>query len=291
MTAIRPLPAGPSSLRRMVTSQSDVFLAGHHAASSDVMGRGASQSNRRPSGTDSSVARTARSSWHADSVPTRAGTMSTKATSHFGPSRPMSIVQKPSPAKTRSRSEAGTSPGKSFPPRNMGPGGITLPLNNSVSHLATLSNSAHTLSPYARAHEHIAVRSFPHLGKANPSVGSSSSASLVGANGDLVHGPVKARRKRIFHLNKDSDTKSSDPPMSPDVDDEIVTPDGAYSSTQHPPLSRSSSVEYAGLPRIYPNQRPMTLSGAANRMMHDATARPNYGRAPASRTSYGFPPM
>ena len=82
------------------------------------------------------------------------------------------------------------SPG-SFPPRHSsqaGLTGITLPpLNNSVSQLATLSHSAQTLSPYARAHEHVAVRSFPHglhqPGMAGPSSGSgtrTSSGSGVG---------------------------------------------------------------------------------------------------------------
>ncbi|BEJ16526.1 hypothetical protein CspHIS471_0511310 [Cutaneotrichosporon sp. HIS471] len=68
---------------------------------------------------------------------------------------------------------------------------ITLPLNNSVSQLATLSLSANTLSPYARAHEHIAVRSFPHLGRSTP---------VEDMEGNGGHGPVKGRRKRIFRV-------------------------------------------------------------------------------------------
>ncbi|ORX37781.1 hypothetical protein BD324DRAFT_623312 [Kockovaella imperatae] len=99
---------------------------------------------------------------------------------------------KPRPA--RPASIAGTSPGKSTLPR-----GFTLPLNNTVSQLATLSHSAHTLSPYARGHEHIAVRSFPHLGK-SMSTASGSTASAP----DVAHGPVKARRKRIFQVRRES---------------------------------------------------------------------------------------
>lgn len=104
----------------------------------------------------------------------------------------------------------GTSPGneESFPPRHIGPGGITLPLNNSVSQLAALSYSAHTLSPYARGHEHIAVRSFPYLGKSGAGTGSSGRASL--ASSSVGEGDIKAKRKRIFRIgkSKEADEKS-----------------------------------------------------------------------------------
>ncbi|AFR95523.1 mitochondrial distribution and morphology protein 34 [Cryptococcus neoformans C23] len=104
----------------------------------------------------------------------------------------------------------GSSPGNegSFPPRHIGPGGITLPLNNSVSQLAALSYSAHTLSPYARGHEHIAVRSFPYLGKNGAGTGSSGRASL--ASSSVGEGDIKAKRKRIFRIgkSKEADEKS-----------------------------------------------------------------------------------
>lgn len=76
--------------------------------------------------------------------------------------------------------------------------GITLPLNNSVSQLATLSLSANTLSPYARAHEHIAVRSFPHLGR-----GGVTSSVTTTEEYDVN---VKARRKRIFRMGSKTTT-------------------------------------------------------------------------------------
>lgn len=104
----------------------------------------------------------------------------------------------------------GSSPGNegSFPPRHIGPEGITLPLNNSVSQLAALSYSAHTLSPYARGHEHIAVRSFPYLGKNGAGTGSSGRASL--ASSSVGEGDIKAKRKRIFRIgkSKEADEKS-----------------------------------------------------------------------------------
>lgn len=101
----------------------------------------------------------------------------------------------------------GTSPGntESFATRHTGPGGITLPLNNSVSQLAALSYSAHTLSPYARGHEHIAVRSFPYLGKSG--TGSSGRASLAGSS--VGEGDIKAKRKRIFRIGKSKETEEN----------------------------------------------------------------------------------
>ncbi|KIR34641.1 mitochondrial distribution and morphology protein 34 [Cryptococcus deuterogattii MMRL2647] len=101
----------------------------------------------------------------------------------------------------------GTSPGntESFATRHTGPGGITLPLNNSVSQLAALSYSAHTLSPYARGHEHIAVRSFPYLGKSG--TGSSGRASLAGSS--VGEGDIKAKRKRIFRIGKSKEAEEN----------------------------------------------------------------------------------
>jgi distribution and morphology protein 34 len=224
----------------------------------------------------SSAARTSGSSWDTDKNPPRS--ISTIPSSQQ-PSRPLSIDSKAVLPRNRAPSLSGTSPGRSFPPRHVGPGGITLPLNNSVSQLATLSHSAHTLSPYARGHEHIAVRSFPHLGKTGPSAGSSSSTNLS-AIAENQPGAVKARRKRIFHLNQ----KTPEAPLSPDIDDTV---DGRYmldSRSPSPQRSRSPSLDYVA------KQRPLSLTGVASKVMGDLQARPNYGRAPASRTSYGFPP-
>lgn len=97
--------------------------------------------------------------------------------------------------------------------------GITVPLNHSVSQLATLSLSANTLSPYARAHEHIAVRSFPHLGNTPP----------------VVAGPgeVKATRKRIFRLGSK--------PTTPEIETETPKPLSPAPTT--PPLEWDDSIQ------------------------------------------------
>lgn len=292
MTAMRAGPSGsgpgPSSLSRLVTSRSDVFLS-HQASRSESHPRGQMPPRiRRLSATgSSSAARTSGSSWDTDRNPNRSGTASTKASSQLPSSRSAPIDAKANTLHPRARAPSltGTSPGKSFPPRHIGPGGITLPLNNSVSQLATLSHSAQTLSPYARGHEHIAVRSFPHLGKAGPSAGSSSSASLS-AIAENQPGAVKARRKRIFHLNKDKEEK---PPLSPDIDDEVSSPGSYYrneSSSPSPMRSRSPSSDFAAVQA----RRPLSLTSVAQKVMGGGM-RPNYGRAPGSRTSYGFPPV
>ena len=255
-------------------------MLSHQASRSESYARGQSPTPaRRFSVTNSSsAAKTSRSSWDTDAKTSR----STNPSSQLPSSQSMPINKQMSlNPRARAPSLSGTSPGKSFPPRYMGPGGITLPLNGSVSQLATLSHSAQTLSPYARGHEHIAVRSFPHLGKTGPSAGSSSSASLS-AIAENQHGPVKAKRKRIIHLNK----KTPEEPISPDPDDDISSPESylRYESSSPSPIrSRSPSTDLAALHR-----RPVSLTGAALRVMN---SRPNYGRAPASRTSYGFPPI
>ena len=289
MSPITPQCAtpGPSSLRRLVTSRSDVFLS-HPASRQDSYNRSPQPLNpatRRLSVTgSSSAARTSGSSWDTDKA-----TRSSVPTSQLS-SRPVSIDSKANTSllspRPRAPSLTGTSPGKSFPPRHIGPGGITMPLNNSVSHLATLSHSAHTLSPYARGHEHIAVRSFPHLGKTGLSAGSSSSASLS-AIAEYAHGPVKARRKRIFHINKKDDLEGNSSPLSPDIDDVVHHREYQHTgrdgdSTPSPGISGSPSSALG-------SRRPISLTAGAQRVMGETAARPNYGRAPASRTSYGFP--
>ncbi|WVQ79249.1 mitochondrial distribution and morphology protein 34 [Cryptococcus sp. DSM 104549] len=224
---------GPSNLRRMVTSRSDVFLSDsryHHPTTprseaytphphTQAPPSAYTHTQRQRAETAaSSAARTSGSSWETDRAPSRSATMSmsTLASSQLpssrpslappapgGKARPMSMPVPP-PAHRRpgharvpsvsvthtgggglgtSPNNASTAPG-SFPPRHLGPGGITLPLNNSVSQLATLSHSAHTLSPYARGHEHIAVRSFPYLGRG----GAGGPGSAGGAGGGELGG-------------------------------------------------------------------------------------------------------
>ncbi|WWC92731.1 mitochondrial distribution and morphology protein 34 [Kwoniella dendrophila CBS 6074] len=248
--------AGPSSLRRMVTSRSDVFLSSNANSIQSPIPRSESYTaipgqisynrpthrsslslSRRQSnnGGSSSIARTSGSSYDTNggggqsSRSTNPTSMSTippsKSSSKSFPinqsSSSKALLQKP-----RNPSISGTSPGTSYPPtRNIGPNGnITLPLNNSVSQLASLSHSAHTLSPYARGHEHIAVRSFPYLGRSSNNLSTTTSLSGISAllhsntsinsnmisnvrgggamTGDFMNdGMIKARRKRIHRLN------------------------------------------------------------------------------------------
>jgi distribution and morphology protein 34 len=275
----------------MATTRSDIFTPQHRATRSEIpQPLHRSQTHRhvpQTPGLQSPGPRTGtnttsgHNSWTTDQ-PSRSNTLSTMASSQLPSSKSMSIMSKPqNQHHHRSMSVTGTSPGKSFPPRNVGLAGITLPLNNSVSQLATLSHSNHTLSPYARGHEHIAVRSFPHLGKATPSIGAQSRASSGDGNANRAN--VKAKRKRIYRLGKNKDAEAATP-LSPDLDD---TPPryqsdlgaGAYDASVAADQFRRMS--FGSTDR---NWEQPSLTGIAQRVM-----RPNMARSPASRTSYGFP--
>ena len=223
--SLHPNPGhGPSSLRRLITSQSDVFLASSLPASrsnpnsalpsakSHQTYRSSLSRQKSHTAASSSAARTSGSSWDTDKAPTRSNTMSTLASSQLPSSKSMSIDSKVSrePNHVRAASFASSSPGNAFPRRHLGRAGITIPLNNSVSQLATLSHSNH---------EHIAVRSFPHLAKpAGTASGSSGTAPNHAGpmNPDTGGGRIKARRKRIYRLNSKAPEGE---PLSPDLDD------------------------------------------------------------------------
>ncbi|WWD20262.1 hypothetical protein CI109_104738 [Kwoniella shandongensis] len=288
-----PRQAGPSSLRRMVTSRSDVFLsskAAHHQPSrsesfaalplppSSYRNHQPQQSSlsRRLSNTaaSSSAARTSGSSWETSDRPSRSATLSTPASSQLPSSKPMSISSRTLDVRNRNPSISGTSPGNSFPPRTMGPGGITLPMNNSVSQLATLSHSAHTLSPYARGHEHIAVRSFPHLGKGGGGGGSTPTSHPGSSVGESAVN-VKARRKRIYRLGSKGNNNN----------------EPAEQAYTNPPSPQSVGVGVGIAPRDEEAWRPTSfVSGQGGQAVGRSPVRPNMVRAPDSRTSYGFPP-
>jgi distribution and morphology protein 34 len=246
-----------------------------------------------------SVPRTGTASGNSWSTgqPSRSNTMSTLASSQLPSSKSMSIQSKSGQGRQqqqhqhqRNVSMSGTSPGRSFPPRNVGLGGITLPLNNSVSQLATLSHSNHTLSPYARGHEHIAVRSFPHLGKSTPSIGgqsrSSSGEGLITSKAQAP-GNIKAKRKRLYRLGMTKNTSGSSTPLSPDLDD---TPPPRYeqtttATTATTPEDEFRRLSFGSMDKTWDRERAQpSLTGLAQRVM-----RPNMARSPASRTSYGFP--
>ncbi|KAK8849635.1 mitochondrial distribution and morphology protein 34 [Kwoniella newhampshirensis] len=295
---------GPSSLRRMVTSRSDVFLSSNIAqrhqptrsesfaalpppSSYSVYQQQRSALSRRLSNTaaSSSAARTSGSSWETSDRPSRSATLSTLASSQLPSSKPMSITSKAQVAKIRNPSISGTSPGTSFPPRTMGPGGITLPMNNSVSQLATLSHSAHTLSPYARGHEHIAVRSFPYLGKgtgggSTPSSHPGSSVGDSAARGDVK---VKAKRKRIYRLGSKANTEAVNPASG------LAKGAVAWQADRTPPSPQSSGVDTSSHGEEA-WQSTHLISDQIGQANNRSPMRPNMVRAPDSRTSYGFPP-
>lgn len=254
----------------MVTSRSDVFLSSHAGRATNVsaafpasasyaslrqtadpftarassVGPGSKRRSLPPprrgsaSGTGTGTA----TSGTYTSPPTRTNTHSTLASSQLPSSRSLSHIQTPGTSPPRQVPiSSGVGIGVGVRPRNASfassspsafqrAGGITLPINNSVSQLATLSHSAHTLSPYARAHEHIAVRSFPHLGRAGTQmpgqpgagmtpgglagygsshVSATALAASAAAAGDTA--AVKARRKRIFKIGgKKDDSPEAD---------------------------------------------------------------------------------
>lgn len=252
-------PASPSSLRRATTSSDALFNSRRHSRSESVSAYPPPQRPSSPLRSQSGpgrprlphpipLART-RSNWehqhrneHHEIAPSplRARRMSTLTE----PRMPLA----PPPSVTNMPRERTTSFGNS-----RRPGGITLQINNSVSQLATLSLSANTLSPYARAHEHIAVRSFPYLGRNTPTTpGSTTPAPL--------EGNVKAHRKRIFRLGQ-SAPASREPSASPEADDRTPSLDWDE-ETRH----ASSSSESASRWRL--PAKTMSI---------------------VSRSSYGFP--
>lgn len=329
---------GPSSLRRLVTSRSDVFLAAPPVGRSDNLRSDQKLSRRLSATNSSSAARTSgstRTSWDTDKPPTRSSTLSSFPQTTNPSSSSSSRAVPPTPPRQvpgRPRapsSNMGLSPSKSsYPPRHLGPGGITLPLNNSVSQLATLSHSAHTLSPYARGHEHIAVRSFPHLGGKGAFAGLGGMSNGMNGNGGGSNAsttslsaiaevqPVKARRKRIFRMstnaNKDvkAEEDSEEPPLSPDLDIESPRnrPVSLHDSSPSPPPLSSTGVgarstgtgtgRGARSNQLFPqmqmgtsrqSRRPVSLTAAASQVMSMGEGSgPGSGRM--DRPSYGRSP-
>lgn len=127
--------------------------------------------------------------------------------------------------------------------------GIVLPLNDSVSQLASLSHSNHTMSPYARSYDHIAVRSFPHLSRANSLTATAQTLShhksaapgFMGDQTNNMHRPrsprsthhawhldkVQARQKRIYHIggaSKKTRTSQDEQPGMQASEDQVFSP-------------------------------------------------------------------
>ncbi|KAJ9110137.1 hypothetical protein QFC19_001808 [Naganishia cerealis] len=191
--------------------------------------------------------------------------------------------------------------------------GIVLPLNDSVSQLATLSHSNHTLSPYARNHEHIAVRSFPHLlSRANSMYASNA---VVHAHPHHQHhmsyhaGPVfpaggtqggwtgeakiKAKRKRIYRIGAGTSKQQQDPKGAyieagtPKTDVALPhhAPSHPVSGASTPQLYSRDATLYSEKLPVTPPSRSMSFKPGAETVTQKSFNRPTL----AKRTSYGFP--
>lgn len=165
---------------------------------------------------------------------------------------------------------------------------IVLPLNDSVSQLATLSHSNHTLSPYARNHEHIAIRSFPHmLSRGNSVYGnvpslslgqqsSTSQSSSLAPPSSIAYSQVqpdvaryKAKRKRVFRLGGGGKNDQGD-----DVPSASSTPPELSPPPPYPPSSLHPSDDTT--PYAHADKQRQSVRNA--------------GRPPfPQRHSYGFP--
>ncbi|KAJ9118085.1 hypothetical protein QFC24_006357 [Naganishia onofrii] len=182
--------------------------------------------------------------------------------------------------------------------------GIVLPLNDSVSQLATLSHSNHTLSPYARNHEHIAVRSFPHLlSRANSMYVNTAVAHphphmsyhagppvpAGGHGGWTGEAKVKAKRKRIFRIGGTSKEDSTEKGAYIEGTANLK---GARDATVHPVSGASTPQLYSRDATLYseklpvtPPSRPTSFKPGTETVTQKTFNRPTL----AKRTSYGFP--
>lgn len=286
-------PGGPgSSLRRINTSNSDVHgvrkrpesLAAYALHQQHALARQQSPLRTQSYGgharaSSPGLART-RSNWDSRTDQDVLGSPPMRRPASLDANRSRSTTDpRPPPAMVRPRERTtsfGTNVGIST---RAGLAGITLPLNNSVSQLATLSLSANTLSPYARAHEHIAVRSFPYLGRTPTG---SAPGSANGAITPVDNSNVKARRKRIFRLGSNNDRE---PSLSPESDQRT------------PPLDwddetrlASSSSEGASRWRLNSqNSASLPVSVAASVSVPRAPVSAVSGARASSKGSYGFP--
>ncbi|KAJ3800388.1 hypothetical protein GGU11DRAFT_700387 [Lentinula aff. detonsa] len=101
------------------------------------------------------------------------------------------------------------------------------PLNNTLHQLSTLSHSNHTLSPYTRSLEHFTVRSVPPR-YAGGNSGSSSS---------MERQPVKAKRKRTYHLGGQKAGTPTSLPLPPQ-------PPSSHFDDRNPSSSNTNGAEF-----------------------------------------------
>lgn len=96
-------------------------------------------------------------------------------------------------------------------------------INTAVSHLSTLSQSNHTLSPYTHSLEHFTVRSVPPRTPRTLEEGISQSSALLMKEKQK---PAKARRKRMINLAKKHPTSAAQGRDTPRMS---LSPNGAPS--------------------------------------------------------------
>ncbi|KAH7876388.1 uncharacterized protein C8R40DRAFT_1169509 [Lentinula edodes] len=116
------------------------------------------------------------------------------------------------------------------------------PLNNTLHQLSTLSHSNHTLSPYTRSLEHFTVRSVPPR-YAGGNFGPSSS---------IDRQPVKAKRKRTYHLGGQKANSSMSLPLPSQVPSGPSDDRNLYPPAMEPNGVPESDIDVSDMDRYFP---------------------------------------
>ncbi|GAA6004103.1 hypothetical protein JCM10207_002427 [Rhodosporidiobolus poonsookiae] len=165
--------------------------------------------------------------------------------------------------------------------------------NDSCAHLATLTTSNQTLSPFTRDHAHVTARSSPHIvGRLAPTapLGNGRVAMIPGAppsSNAAPPQPVKAVRKRIHRIGSAKSAAAS-PMPSPS----LVTASASAGSTPAIPSTPAFSRRSSSLSRLptSPLRGGVTLASEYGSSLGAAAARGlgSGGRAPSELSDY-FP--
>ncbi|KAI3616549.1 mitochondrion organization and biogenesis-related protein [Moniliophthora roreri] len=152
------------------------------------------------------------------------------------------------------------------------------PLNNTLSKLSTLSHSNHTLSPYTRSLEHFTVRSVPPR----------YTGGLSGSSGiSLDRQPVKAKRKRTYHIG--GSKKTTPPPEASSPQSETTT-----TPADLPTGTTTSDFDISDMDRYFRDGAASDRETHGNHLLHpipgpftgSPTIHPRHFRL---RTSYIHP--
>ncbi|KAM0746738.1 hypothetical protein T439DRAFT_383784 [Meredithblackwellia eburnea MCA 4105] len=150
--------------------------------------------------------------------------------------------------------------------------------NDSCAHLATLTSSNQTLSPFTRAHEHFTARSSPHVFAAGagagvgvrgisprPTPGLVTPSAMAAGGGP----PVKAIRKRIHRLSsaKPSAPASVTAPPSPT---QLPTNLPRLPATRSLPVSVARSVAPSEMSDYFPNVGMVGVGAATAALRNSA---------------------